>query len=89
MFEPVSLHPESTSLGRGDVVVFYTDGATDVRPPNSLTASEFAALVEQAAAAGGTAEVVADRIHEALESILSFNRRDDDIALLVVRAVGE
>ncbi|MEY2446457.1 MAG: hypothetical protein QOE00_3037 [Ilumatobacteraceae bacterium] len=89
MFEPVSLHPDSTPLGRGDVVVFYTDGATDVRPPNSLTASEFAALVEQAAAAGGTAEVIADRIHEALESILSFNRRDDDIALLVVRAVGE
>lgn len=88
MYDRVSFHPESTRLDRGDVVVFYTDGATDVRPPNALSTSQFTHLVEQAAADGDTAEAIADRIHEALEAVLSFKRRDDDIALLVLRVAS-
>lgn len=89
MYERVSFHPQSTPLDHGDIVVFYTDGATDVRPPNSLTAAEFTRLVDQAAAPGGTAEAIADRIHGALEAVLPLNRRDDDIALLVLRVAGD
>ena len=33
---------------------------------------------------GGTADEIADRIHDALEAILPFEHRDDDIALLVL-----
>ena len=89
MYDRVSFRPESTRLDRGDIVVFYTDGATDVRPPNSLTTEEFTHLVATATAPGGTAEAIADRINDALETVLSFERRDDDIALLVLRVVSD
>ena len=89
VFDSVEFHPESTTLDCGDVVVFYTNGATDVRPPHSLSAMQFSELVGEAVAPGGSAESIADRIHEALETVLSFNRRDDDIALLVVRVNGD
>ena len=89
VFDTLTLEPQTTPLDSGDVVVFYTDGATDVRPPNFLDDVQFAELVRQAAAPGGTADAVADRIHESLENVLSFDRRDDDIALLVLRVVGD
>ena len=85
----VRFHPTTISLDVGDVVVFYTDGATDVRPPHCLDESQFTTLIEQAVAAGGTTESIADRIHAALDDVLSFNLRNDDIALLVLRVTGQ
>jgi Stage II sporulation protein E (SpoIIE) len=70
-------------LEPGDVIVFYTDGATDVRPPHHLDRSRFLALVEHAAARGTTAESIAERVRIELETVLAFNHRNDDIALLV------
>ncbi len=72
-----------TTLQRGDIVVFFTDGATDVAPPYLLTAEQFESIVGECA--GDTADEVADRILDRLELILPFHDRNDDLALLVVR----
>ena len=85
VIDDVRFDPVVTQLAAGDAVVFYTDGATDLRPPHALTEQQFADVIERAAAYGATAEMIADRIHEALESILPFDQRDDDLALLVLR----
>jgi serine phosphatase RsbU (regulator of sigma subunit) len=68
--------------------VLYTDGATDVRPPHDLDPARLLALVDQAAHSSSTAEGVADRLHDALEAVLPFDQRNDDIALLVLRVTG-
>ncbi len=85
VFETGSFHAPSVALEPGDVVVLYTDGATDVPPPHGLDPAQLCELVERAARGGGSAEVIADRIHQELGAILDFDLRDDDIALLVLR----
>lgn len=81
----VDLHAHTTTLSSGDFVVFYTDGATDLPAPHALTAEEFTGLVEQAAHHSHTAQALSDHLQDALEAILPFEQRDDDIALLVLR----
>jgi len=85
MFDRARFETATRPLGVGDVVVFYTDGATDVHPPNNLDRSEFLDLVQGAVHRGGDAEAVADNIRDALETVVPFSRRNDDIALLVLR----
>jgi len=85
VFDTVEIHPRSVTLAPGDVVVFYTDGATDVAPPYLLNETDFANLAQDAATGAHTAEEVADRVHAALETVLPFDDRNDDIALLVLR----
>ncbi len=89
MLDDVEFTTETRHLRRDDVIVFHTDGATDVHPPHNLDIAEFRALVQQAVAPGATADATAEQIHESLESILTFDRRDDDIALLVLRVAGD
>ncbi|MGD9705805.1 MAG: SpoIIE family protein phosphatase [Acidimicrobiia bacterium] len=82
--------PESRSvttshvLSDGDIVVAYTDGVTDVRPPHDLSTVEFVELVRRASKAASSAEEVADRVHDALAQILSLEERHDDIAMMVL-----
>jgi PAS domain S-box-containing protein len=85
MFEDAGSTPVSTPLEPGDLVVFYTDGATDLPPPHALDNAEFISMVEQATGKAATAEEVADRLHDALDSVLSFDDRNDDVALLIMR----
>jgi PAS domain S-box-containing protein len=85
VFDSGSFSPEVTTLHAGDAVLFYTDGATDVRRPYGLDSEQFAQVVGRAASDARSAEAIADEIHKALDSIVSFDRRDDDIALLVLR----
>ncbi|MEJ7800508.1 MAG: SpoIIE family protein phosphatase [Ilumatobacter sp.] len=75
-------------MAPGDVLVFHTDGATDLPPPHDLGEARWIDLVSQAARRGGTADDIADRIRTALETILPFRSRNDDIALLLL-AVDE
>ena len=65
--------------------MFYTDGATDLPAPYALDEEQLSGIIARATASSASAEDIADRIHEALDSVLSFDRRDDDIALLVLR----
>jgi PAS domain S-box-containing protein len=78
----------TAELDPGDVVVFYTDGATDVRAPHNLDTEQFVALVTEAVHGASSAADVAERMQGALEAVLTFARRNDDIALLVLRITG-
>jgi PAS domain S-box-containing protein len=84
VFDCERTEQQTVRLGPGDAVVFYTDGATDAPPPHQLDHDQFMSLVAEVAAPGATSEGIADGIHRALEAILPFEQRDDDIALLVL-----
>jgi len=86
VLQTTTLHDESLVLRPGDTVVLYTDGATDVPGGYGLTAEGFAELVDDAVRSAHKVEDVADRIHQRLADILPFDRRNDDIALLVLTA---
>lgn len=83
-FDHIDVRPTKVALATGDVVVFHTDGATDLPAPYDLDDTEWADLVNAAAEPGGTADDIADRIQDALQAILPFNSRNDDIALMVL-----
>lgn len=72
-------------LEPGDAIVLYTDGLTDVRPPHALDDNDLVAIVGRAAIQTTTSETLADRLEAALTAILPLERREDDIALLVIR----
>jgi PAS domain S-box-containing protein len=87
-FDQVGVFPSEVTLSVGDVVVFHTDGATDVPLPYELDETGWTDLVHKAAASGGSADEIAWSIEQALESILPFDSRHDDIALLVLRVTS-
>lgn len=88
VFEKVRVHPVVVTLEPGDALVLYTDGVSDVAPPHDLDDAGVLDLVAAAARDGGSAEGTAEAIHRALAAILPIDRRDDDIALLVLRATA-
>jgi PAS domain S-box-containing protein len=51
-FDHVDISPMEVTLSAGDVVVFHTDGATDVPPPSDLDEAEWAHLVDEAVRSG-------------------------------------
>jgi hypothetical protein len=75
----------TTRLERGDAVVFYTDGLTDVAPPHHLTDDELAALVATAWSKSSSATDLADHLLIEADRVRSLDQRSDDIALLVLR----
>ena len=87
-FDDIVVRPVTITLAPGDVLVFHTDGATDVPPPHDLDEAQWTRLVSEAVRNGADAEDMADRIHARIESILPFSSRHDDIALLVLVAGG-
>ncbi|MEO6652188.1 MAG: SpoIIE family protein phosphatase [Ilumatobacteraceae bacterium] len=82
--DDIVVNPSTLALAAGDVMVFHTDGATDLPPPHDLDEAHWLELVSDAARDGGTADDIADRIQTKLEAILPFRSRNDDIALLVL-----
>ncbi len=85
-YDDIVVRPTTIALAPGDVLVFHTDGATDVPPPHGLDESQWTLLVSDAVRSGAGAQDIADRIHDGIESILPFASRHDDIALLVLVA---
>ena len=73
-------------LEPGDIVVLYTDGATDVPRPHRLTATELRDLVGDAVAAGErpTPRPSPTAPRASWHGILPLDQRSDDIALLVL-----
>jgi serine phosphatase RsbU (regulator of sigma subunit) len=71
----------------GEAVVLYTDGATDIRPPNTLGDEEMRALLARTVSGAPSAEAAASNVFDALDTLEQFDDRDDDVALVVVRAV--
>jgi serine phosphatase RsbU (regulator of sigma subunit) len=84
VLDEIDIHVTSVELGEGDVVVFHTDGATDVAPPHALDETAWRTLVHEAARSGESADAIAENIQRALEAVLPFESRNDDIALLVM-----
>lgn len=86
VFDEMRVHPVRVRLAPGDTLVLYTDGVTDVAPPHDLDEDAVLELVGAASRAGLHADGTADQIHRRLAEILPIPRREDDIALLVLRA---
>jgi PAS domain S-box-containing protein len=87
MLERATCTIATTVLGPGDTIVLYTDGITDVRPPHDLSPDAVQTMCKDAAGERA-AEDVARSLGEAVARVLSFEARNDDIALLVARVVG-
>jgi PAS domain S-box-containing protein len=87
VFDDITASVAETPLQPDDVVVFYTDGVTDMPPPHGLALEELIALVTHAVRAA-SAEEVADNIDRALDNRLPESVRRDDIALVVVRQMA-
>lgn len=86
VLDTIDITVTTESLEDGDVVVFYTDGATDV-PRHSLNEHHWNALVTTASPAAATAEAIADHIRDSLDLVLPFAHRNDDIALLILKVL--
>ena len=84
-FDDASWTTSVTHLQGGDTVVLYTDGITDVAPSRGGAIDNVHALVQRAAVIATNAEELATNLGEQLGSKLSFEHRDDDIALVAIR----
>ena len=84
MFEEITLEAADTGLRAGDVVVFYTDGLTDLPPPNDRTEDELASFIVDIATPGRSAGDVADGIQARLLDERLGVPRNDDVALVVL-----
>ena len=70
----------------GDVTVLYTDGITDLAPPDGILPGELAVFVHQLRGLS-SAEAIAEAIHQSLVDRVPDRNRRDDVALLVIRIV--
>jgi len=81
VFEDVRLEDRSTVLGRGDMVLFFTDGLVDPRHPNALGEQALRTLVQ--GCVDLDAQQTADRLGDAVAD--PAGEAPDDVALLVIR----
>lgn len=84
IFADVEVRPVTIELDPGDVVVFSTDGITDVPAPHGLSEEEFDRLLAESIGPGGAASHLADRLGDAIADRLAIRERVDDVALLVL-----
>jgi PAS domain S-box-containing protein len=84
VFEDVAFEHRATSLRRGDLVVFFTDGLVDVRASDALDESALRSLV--ARCAGRTADEVLEEISRAVSD--PDQRTSDDTCVLVLRVTA-
>jgi PAS domain S-box-containing protein len=84
-FEDAQYGATDVELAPGDTAIFYTDGATDLRPPWALSGEDLTALFEQSVREAGSAEAAASNISDRFQAHRPFTERDDDVALVVLR----
>jgi serine phosphatase RsbU (regulator of sigma subunit) len=82
IFERITVRPSHITLGRGDYVVFYTDGITDLPAPHGIDPARLVELVGDHRHLN--ADGVADLIHQSLLYRVPDRRRRDDAAVLVL-----
>jgi PAS domain S-box-containing protein len=80
----LQLDVATTELEPGDVVVFYTDGLTDLPPPNARTETELADLATELAK-GRSLEELADELYGSATDNPGQTGIGDDVALLLLR----
>jgi serine phosphatase RsbU (regulator of sigma subunit) len=84
IFRDVTTTTAEVELTSGDLVVFYTDGITDLPPPYGIDTMELMEVVHRLRDLP-TAEAVATGIQRSLHERVPDHSRQDDVALLVVR----
>jgi sigma-B regulation protein RsbU (phosphoserine phosphatase) len=84
IFRDVTTTTAEVELTSGDLVVFYTDGITDLPPPYGIDTTELMQVVHRLRDLP-TAEAVATGIQRSLHERVPDHSRQDDVALLVVR----
>jgi sigma-B regulation protein RsbU (phosphoserine phosphatase) len=83
-----ALDEQSVDLEPGDVLLLYTDGATDLIDAQGqrLGRKRFEALVQ--ASRTGRAQAICDRVWAGLAEYQASNPQFDDVALLAIRVEG-
>jgi serine phosphatase RsbU (regulator of sigma subunit) len=71
------------TLAKGETIVFYTDGITDLPPPYGRCETELAEILK--ARPASTAADIVKIMRDDLDHRVSGNTRADDIAVLVIR----
>ncbi len=84
VFTEMKLEPADTVLSEGDTVVFYTDGLTDLPPPNDRTEDDLAALLAELGPSAASAGDLADQIRARLVDPVAVSSRDDAAVVVVV-----
>ncbi len=84
VYEQTTASASTVVVGPGDVLVFYTDGVTDLPPPFGIAAAEFAQIVGDLRTTG-TADEIADAIQASIADRVPPRSRDDDIAIVIIR----
>ena len=74
VFEDPAFRQETIELAAGDTVVLYTDGVTDLPPPDAVDEPELLAMVEDAVRNAADADEMTSRLSAALD------RRTDKMA---------
>jgi PAS domain S-box-containing protein len=80
----ITVTPVDGRLERGDTVVLYTDGVTDVSPPHGLDPDALEKLVARATERETDAEDIAVALGREIEEVLPISERNDDVALVIV-----
>ncbi len=88
LFDATRSTTVSSVLGPDDVVVLYTDGVTDLAPPNALAPEDVCEILDDASSSAVNADEIAAGLGRLLEQRVPFTKRNDDIALLVLRVVS-
>jgi serine phosphatase RsbU (regulator of sigma subunit) len=86
VFTDITVRPETTDLASGDVVVLYTDGLTDLPPPNNRTERDIVDLVR------GLPRTGAAGVADAIRAFVSGSVGDeqmDDVALVVLQIADD
>jgi serine phosphatase RsbU (regulator of sigma subunit) len=84
VFDPIDVSIAEATLSPGDLVVFYTDGVTDLPPPHGIDAEQLTQLV-QTLRDRRSASGVAHGIEQSVIDRVSQPHRADDVAMVVVR----
>ena len=80
----ITVTPVEGRLERGDTLVLYTDGVTDVSPPHGLDPDALEKLVARATERETDAEDIAVGLGREIEEVLPISERNDDVALVIV-----
>ena len=82
----ITVTPVEGRLGRGDTLVLYTDGVTDVSPPHGLDPD--ALENRRRAPRGDRRGRHRRRLGREIEEVLPISERNDDVALVIVLRIG-
>jgi serine phosphatase RsbU (regulator of sigma subunit) len=78
---------DTYDLVKGDAIILYTDGVTDLPPPHDVCDDRLIELIGRAVNTRQNAETIASTIGDDIEALMPIVERHDDVALVVLRLV--